>query len=56
MPSTISDYISALKKTHHDDLPDYDRGRLHGRVDAQLAYFAVSMPFMLFGVYKQRKR
>jgi len=55
MSSTISNYFSALEKKHYDDLPDYDRGRLYGAIEAQLAFLGVNVAFMLFRVYKRNR-
>ena len=52
MLSTISDYFSAFKKKHHDDLTDYDRGKLDGILSTHLSIFIVVMTFELYGVYK----
>lgn len=52
MLSTISNYFSALKKKHYDDLTDYDKGKLHGMTSAQAILFAWGMMFELYGAYK----
>ncbi len=55
MPSPITDYFSAFKKKHYDDLPDYDKGRLHGSLQGQLTFIGVSLAFTLFKVYKRTR-
>lgn len=55
MASSVSDYLSALKKRHHDDLPDYDKGKIHGVVEGQVVYIGVSMACILLGVYKRNR-
>lgn len=52
MLSTITNYFSALKKTHYDDLTDYDKGKLHGIFSAYAYSFAFFTTFQLYGVYK----
>lgn len=54
MLSTISNYTSALKKKHHDDLTDYDRGKFDGIISAHVYFFILGMTFELSGVYKGR--
>lgn len=52
MLSTISDYFFALKKKYHDDLTDYDRGKLDGILSTYRSLFIMGMMFELYGLYK----
>lgn len=52
MLSTTTNYFSALKKKHYDDLTDYDKGKLHGIFSAYAYSFAFFTTFQLYGVYK----
>ena len=55
MLSTISGYLSALKKTHHDDLPDYDRGKIHGSTEAMLVWLGIDVAVVMFCIYKRTR-
>ena len=46
--STLSAYLSAFKKRHLDDLPDYVRGSIAGIVMTRLALVTVELGFLLF--------
>ena len=46
--STLSAYLSAFKKRHLDDLPDYVRGSIAGIVMKHLALVTVELGFLLF--------
>ena len=52
MLSTISNYFSAFKKKHYDDLTDFDKGKLHGTFSTHMYFFALGMTFELYGAYK----
>ncbi len=52
MLSTISNYVSALKKKYYDDLADYDKGKLHGKFSATAFFFGLGMTFWLYSAYK----
>ena len=41
MRSAILDYCSRWKKTHHDDLPEYERGRFDGKLWMFVTYSAI---------------
>ena len=43
MSSTPAEYLSAFKKKHYDDLPDYEKGVLDGRISAHLSGFIVTI-------------
>ena len=55
MLSTVSDHLSALKKKHHDDLPDYRRGFLAGIISTHLAIVTVNLGYILLGHYQRRR-
>lgn len=55
MQSTVSGYLFELKKKHYDDLPDYNKGRLHGSISANLFWVGTSVAYMLFGVFISRR-
>ena len=53
MLSTLSAHLSALKKRHHDDLPDYVRGSIAGIVTTYLALVTVELGSLL--LFRRRR-
>lgn len=53
MASAFCEYLSAFKIKYHDNLPDYERGKLSGGFQTHLAYILVSLAVVLICVYKR---
>jgi len=55
MPSSLSNYISDLKKKHYDDLSDYERGKVDGRILAYSAMATVYVASTIFNRYYSKR-
>lgn len=55
MPFLLSNYISDLKQKHYDDLSNYERGKVDGRILAYSAMATVYVASTIFNRYYSKR-